>query len=78
MYHKFLSDSFFVLALCCLFLSAISYGMCDVWLASTQWVLVSIVFFLIAIYVKLSKEEDEKIIAGYKKQAKSVSKKKNK
>jgi hypothetical protein len=37
----------------------------DVWLASTQWLLVAIFLVLVGIYVKLSAKEDMAIIKKY-------------
>lgn len=67
MYHKILADGMFVLAFCALIMAGIGFKVGDILLASTQWTLVSIVLLLVAIYVKLNKDEDEEIIKKYHK-----------
>lgn len=62
MYHKTLSDGFFMFAVLAIFLSMIGWGVADIWLASSQWLEISIVMLLVAIYVRLSAEDDEKIL----------------
>ncbi len=75
MYHKTLADGLFVLAFCAIALAGVGSTVGDIWLASTQWVMVAIVFLLVAIYVKLSKEEDEEIIKKYRKANRRAKKK---
>ena len=67
MYHKILADGIFVIAIIALFLAMIGWLIGDIWLASTQWLSVSSILLLIGIYVKLSADEDEKIIKEYAK-----------
>ena len=67
MYHKILSDGIFVFSCFALFIAIIGWTIGDIWLASTQWMLVAIVLLLIAVYVKLSAKEDAEILKGYKR-----------
>lgn len=66
-FHKMLADGFFVIACLTVFAAAIGWLEEDVWLASTQWLIVGIFAVLVAIYTKLSAKEDEEIIKSYKK-----------
>lgn len=59
LYHKTLADGFFMFAVMAVFAAMIGWSVSDIWLASTQWILVAIVLLLIAIYIKLSAHEDE-------------------
>lgn len=76
MYHKILADSFFILGFGALFLAGIGYELEDIWLASTQWMLVAIILFLIAIYIKLNKDEDLEIIKSYHQEGRKTKAKK--
>jgi hypothetical protein len=64
-FHKILADGFFVSAFVAIFASMIGWLETDVWLASTQWLLVAIFLVLVGIYVKLSAKEDMAIIKKY-------------
>jgi hypothetical protein len=64
-FHKILADGFFVMACLTVFAAAIGWLEGDVWLASTQWLIVGIFAILVAIYTKLSAKEDEAIIKKY-------------
>ncbi len=65
-FHKILADGFFVMAALAIFAAAIGWKIGDVWLASSQWLMVGIFLLLVAIYTKLSAKEDEEIIKKYK------------
>lgn len=65
-FHKILADGFFVAAFVAVFASMIGWIETDVWLASTQWILVAIFLVLVGIYIKLSAKEDLEIIKKYK------------
>lgn len=69
-FHKILADGFFVVAFVAIFASAVGWLEADVWLASTQWLLVAIFLVLVGIYIKLSAEEDLEIIKKYKTEKK--------
>jgi uncharacterized membrane protein len=69
-FHKILADGFFVFATISIFAAMIGWANNDIWLASTQWILVGIFLMLVAIYVKLSAKEDEVIMKKYKKSSK--------
>lgn len=62
MYHKILADGFFVFAAIAILASMYSWSVEDIFLASTQWVLVSAVLLLMAIYIRLSREDDENLL----------------
>ena len=62
MYHKILSDGIFVFSCFAIFIAMIGWIIGDIWLASTQWMLIAIILLLMAIYVKLSTKEDELIV----------------
>ncbi len=62
MFHKTLADGFFIFASIAVLAAAFGWAVDDMWLASTQWLEVGIVFFLIAIYTRLSEEDDLKIL----------------
>lgn len=70
MYHKILADGFFVFAAIAILASMYSWSIEDIFLASTQWVLVSAVLLLMAIYIRLSREDDENILKTRKPQMK--------
>lgn len=72
MYHKILADGTFVIAVVCLFAAMVGWLVEDIWLASTQWTLLSIVLLLIAIFIKMNAEEDEKTIKEYAKNRKNL------
>lgn len=76
MYHKILADGFFVFSFFAIFLAMIGFLVGDIWLASTQWMLVAIFTVLVGIYVKLSAQEDEKILATKRIKTKAVLAKK--
>ncbi len=59
MYHKILADGFFVFAAIAILASMYSWSINDIFLASTQWVLISIVLLLMAIYIRISRDDDE-------------------
>jgi hypothetical protein len=65
-FYKILADGFFVIACLAIFAAMAGYLIEDIWLASTQWLLVGIFSILVAVYTKLSAKEDEKIIKKYK------------
>ena len=62
MFHKILADGFFIFASIGVLGAIFGWAVEDMWLASTQWLEVAIVFYLIAIYTKLSEEEDLQIL----------------
>ena len=62
MFYKTLADGFFIFASIAVLAAAFGWAVEDMWLASTQWLEVGIVFFLIAIYTKISEEDDLKIL----------------
>lgn len=62
MYHKILADGFFVFAAIAILASMYSWSVEDIFLASTQWVLISIVLLLMAIYIRLSRDDDEALL----------------
>lgn len=62
MYHKILADGFFVFAAIAILASMYSWSVDDIFLASTQWVLISIVLLLMAIYIRLSRDDDESLL----------------
>ncbi len=62
MYHKILADGFFVFAAIAILASMYSWSVEDIFLASTQWVLISIVLLLMAIYIRLSRDDDEVLL----------------
>lgn len=74
MYHKILADGSFVIAVVCVFAAMTGWLVDDIWLASTQWMLIAIILLLIAIFIKMNAEEDEKIIKQYAKQRKGGKK----
>ena len=62
MYHKILADGFFVFAAIAILASMYSWSIEDIFLASTQWVLISVVLLLMAIYIRLSRNDDEGLL----------------
>jgi lipopolysaccharide/colanic/teichoic acid biosynthesis glycosyltransferase len=62
MYHKILADGFFVFAAIAILASMYSWSVEDIFLASTQWILISAVLLLMAIYIRLSRDDDEMIL----------------
>jgi hypothetical protein len=74
MYHKTLADGFFVFSFFAIFLALIGFLLGDIWLASTQWMLVAIFTVLVGIYVKLSAQEDEEILKSQNKKKTPTSK----
>jgi hypothetical protein len=62
MYHKTLADGFFIFSVLAVFCAAAGWAVEDIWLASTQWLLVAIIFLLYAVYVRMSAAEDEKLL----------------
>lgn len=75
MYHKIMADGFFVFAAIAILGSIYGWAISDIFLASTQWLLISIVLILMAIYIRLSRDDDEMIV---KKQFKSMKTRNNK
>ena len=75
MFHKTLADGFFIFASIAILAAAFGWAVNDMWLASTQWLEVGIVFYLIAIYTRLSEEDDLKILAKKNKVRKTSRKK---
>lgn len=67
MFHKIMADGMFTFASVAILAAMVGWSVGDVWLASTQWMLVAIVMLLIAIYIKLSAAEDEKILSNQKR-----------
>jgi len=65
-FHKILADGFFVVACIAIYAAMVGWLVNDIWLASTQWLLIGIFAVLVAIYTKLSAKEDEAIIKKYK------------
>ena len=62
MFHKTLADGFFIFGSIAILAAVFGWGVQDMWLASTQWLEIAIVFFLIAIYTKISEDDDLKIL----------------
>lgn len=62
MYHRMLSKSFFALASFAGLFAMFGWAVEDVWLASSQWLQVSAVLILIAIYVWMVAEDDEALL----------------
>ncbi len=67
MLHNTISKSFFVFASLSVMAAMYGWSVQDFWLASTQWMQVSVVFLLMAIYVKICESDDLKIIDKRKK-----------
>lgn len=76
MFHKALADGFFIFASIAVLAAIFGWAVEDMWLASTQWLEVAIVFYLIAIYTKLNEEEDLQILR--ERHAKSKNSKRRK
>ncbi len=76
MFHKTLADGFFIFASIAVLAAVFGWAVEDMWLASTQWLEVGIVFFLIAIYTRLSEEDDLKILKEKSKKRKGGRRKK--
>lgn len=74
MFHKVLADGFFIFASIAVLAAIFGWAVEDMWLASTQWLEVAIVFYLIAIYTKLSEEEDLQILKERHSQARKSNK----
>lgn len=63
MFHKIMADGFFVFSFIAVLAAMYGWAMTeDLWLASTQWILVAIFLMLVAIYVRLSAADDEKLL----------------
>lgn len=62
MFHKTMADGFFIFASIAILGAIFGWAVEDMWLASTQWLEIAIVFYLIAIYTKLSEVEDLQIL----------------
>jgi len=75
MYHKILADGAFVVSVICVFAAMTGWLVGDIWLASTQWMLIALFLLLTAIFIKMNTEEDEKLIKEYAKQKKNGKKK---
>ncbi len=58
MLHKRLSKTFFMLASLAVILAMFGWAVQDFWLASTQWMQISVVLLLMAIYIKMSEADD--------------------
>ncbi len=65
-FYKILADGFFVLSVLAIFAAMVGWLVDDIWLASTQWLLLGIFSMLVAIYTKLSAKEDLEIMKKYK------------
>ena len=70
MLHNTLSKSYFILASLAVILAMYGWAVMDVWLASTQWMQVSVVLMLMAIYIKISQADDIAEFAKRKKKRK--------
>lgn len=75
-FHKIMADGFFVIAFLAAFAAMAGWLVTDIWLASTQWVLIGIFSLLVAIYTRISEKDDQKILKEYKKEKDSAKKKK--
>ena len=62
MYHKILADGFFVFSAIAILASMYSWSIEDIFLASTQWVLIAAVLLLMAIYIRMSRDDDEMLL----------------
>ncbi|MDD3607690.1 MAG: hypothetical protein PHQ20_02745 [Candidatus Moranbacteria bacterium] len=71
MYHKILADGIFAVSSICVLAAMAGWLVEDVWLASTQWMLLAIFLLLVAIFVKMNTQEDEKLIKDYAKRRKN-------
>ncbi|MDZ7611940.1 MAG: hypothetical protein U5L10_04215 [Candidatus Moranbacteria bacterium] len=71
-----MADGFFVIAFLAAFAAMAGWLVTDIWLASTQWVLIGIFSLLVAIYTRISEKDDQKILKEYKKEKDSAKKKK--
>ena len=78
MFHKTLADGFFIFASIAVLAAAFGWAVGDMWLASTQWLEIAIVFYLVAIYTRLSEEDDLKILEEKQKERKKVRRRKKK
>ena len=76
MFHKTLADGFFIFASIAVLGAVFGWAVQDMWLASTQWLEISIVFYLVAIYTKLSEEEDLQILKERNANRKKIKRKK--
>lgn len=71
MYHKTLADGFFLFSILAIFSAMVGWAIDDpLDLASTQWMLIAIVMLLMAIYVKMNADDDEKILQARSKKVK--------
>jgi hypothetical protein len=70
MFHKVLADGFFIFASIAVLGAIFGWAVEDMWLASTQWLEVAIIFYLVAIYTKLSEEEDIQILKDRRRKRK--------
>jgi len=70
MFHKIVADGFFVFSAIAILAAMYGWSIGDLWLASTQWVLVAIFLMLVAIYVRMSAADDEKILKMRRKNGK--------
>lgn len=73
MFHKIMADGIFTFASVAILAAMVGWSVGDIWLASTQWMLVAIVLLLVAIYIKLSASEDEEILKKQRKGGKKKS-----
>jgi len=69
-FHKILADGFFIFGSIAILAAAFGWAIEDMWLASTQWLEVAIVLYLIAIYVRISESDDLEIIKQRQKERK--------
>ena len=76
MFHKTLADGFFIFASIAVLGAVFGWAVQDMWLASTQWLEIAIVFYLVAIYTKLSEEEDLQILKERNANKKKLKRKK--
>jgi len=75
MFHKTMADGFFIFASIAVLGAVFGWAVQDMWLASTQWLEVAIVFYLVAIYTRLSEEDDLKILKERHRSRKVATKK---
>ncbi len=72
--HALFSRTFFLFASMALAAAMYGWGIQDIWLASTQWMQVATVFLLMAIFVKMSEEDDKRIEEEMRKIAEEKAK----
>ena len=69
-FHKILADGFFIFGSIAVLSAAFGWAIEDMWLASTQWLEIAIVLYLVAIYVRLSESDDVEILQKRKAEKK--------